>query len=142
MSTTFFKDFKDFGIRGMKLIREDGENLDIESHREVHRTLAEAVKPLTPVDEGDMLAAWGSTVQGSSRKIDTATALQKIDKPGISSAVVNNAPHALVIDMGRNAANPHGSPQARRGVSKPAMTIVESKGREILQKAVAKVLAE
>ena len=135
--------FEGFGNLGVKQIGQDVAALDVEMHKAVHAELALELVAETPIDEQQMLKSWGSTVNGSPSSLKaggmpTSSALQKIRQPGMFSAVVNNAAHALVIDM---AVPGHSSPQAPQGVSKPAMTTVESRLNDIRSKVIAKVSA-
>ena len=127
--------FEEFGKSGIQQIVKDVSALDVEMHRAVHAELATELYLETPIDLGTLLKGWGSTVDVSS-KMSTQTALARIQKPGMKSAVVNTAGHATVIDM---AVLGNASLQAPRGMSKPALATVQSRMDDIRAKVIAKV---
>jgi len=132
-----YKGFDDFARRGVSDLKKRGADLDTEIHKGVHRAIGEVAVSLTPTDEGEMKRSWGSVVgRGGRRPLNSG--LNRL-KPGGASKVVNSAAHALVIDMGRSTGNPHGSPRAPQGVSKPAMNKVASQIDQIRAKVIADI---
>lgn len=133
-----FQGFGDFGLRGVDLMREDFEELETRYHRALHQELGEIARDITPVDEGEMKASWGSVIGKSGAARPLGGGLSRI-KVGQTSKVINRAPHASVIDAGRSIAHPHGSPQAPNGVVKPALSKLQSRAAAIRSKVIARV---
>jgi hypothetical protein len=133
-----FKSFGDFALRGVDMMRDDAAELDVRYHRGLHQRLGELARSLTPVDEGEMKAKWGSVIGRSGARRPLGSGLGSI-KPGDVSKVVNSAPHASVIDAGRSVAHPKGSKFAPRGVTKPALSKLEAEKDGIRAKVIARV---
>ena len=145
MPSLRFRDLSDFGMRGVRQMIADADQLDIEMHREIHRRVARETEDRTPVAAvggGDMKRSWHSTSGGSRSKTSLESALSEINRSGMKSSRVNDAAHARVIDAGKSAAHPHGSSQAPNGVSKPAMSAVESDLDNIRSEVIRRVLAK
>jgi hypothetical protein len=128
---------------------DDAEELDARYHRGIHSEIAKEVVRLTPVDEGDMKRGWGTVIGGpefGGSAIPVGTGLSRI-KAGSKSKVVNSDRKSHIIDQGRrlSAAGgkrppfPIGSKRRPRGVTKPALTAVESRADQIRAKVIARV---
>lgn len=143
MSTTLsFKSLGDFA-RNFEAIGEGVVNdLLVESHKEIHLHVAEEVVGRTPVDEGEMRDNWGSVGPGQAQPTKSAeAALAGLARPG-TTHVVNNAPHAIVIEKGRTKLKTGrigGSPKAPRGVVKPTLEALPSTMRGIFSVTSRKV---
>jgi hypothetical protein len=157
-----FQGFGDFGLRGVDMMRDDAAELDVRYHRALHQEIGKAARGLTPIDTGEMYRKWGSVVGLGGRR-PLGSGLSEL-KPGDKSKIVNSAAHAAIIDGGRRMAKPRtfesstiqrgkrkgkkriarkpwpiGSLKRKQGVTKPALTAVESRADQIRAKVIARV---
>ena len=127
--------------------RKHAAAIMVEFHREMHAEAGEIMERLTPLGSPDtdgqsMVKRWGDrigrrdTVPASPR-----ASLSKI-KLGSTSARINDDAGAAAIDHGRkrnhykNFSRMGGSPQAPRGISKPAKEHVLNKAEAIASRAI------
>jgi hypothetical protein len=149
------------------MMRDDVEELDVSYHAALHSEIGKEAVAGTPVATGEMKRKWGSVIGESSRRrplILSEALLRRLLKPGEKSKVVNSAAHAAIIDGGRKRAKPRtfesgtitrgprkgkkriarkpwqiGSLKAKGGVTKPALSRVESRADQIRAKVIARV---
>lgn len=143
MTTTLsFKSLAEFAKSFESIGPGAVEDLLVITHKELHETVAQDVVDRTPVDEGEMRDNWESLGPGQSQSTKSvAAALAKMDEPG-TTHVVNNSPHAIVIEKGRSklkTGRMGGSPKAPRGVVKPTLEKLPTEMRGIFSVSSRKV---
>ena len=145
MAIVHFRGFGDFAKRGIPRIKKDANNLELELHKDLHRTLLQLVRAHTPELTGSAKKSWGSA-GSSGGPVATDFLLARL-KPGQSSRVVATSPIFNLIDKGRRMTKasdkrksfPIGSLQEPKGTTKPALSQLESLRSQIKRRVIKKV---
>jgi len=141
-------------------IQDIAEEVGLELHKALHRTLLHRVRSTTPVGKSRPgrpnpkhgRDSWGSVIgagvigggKRGGNKQSTDAVLRSL-KPGVSTRVVASSPVFNLIDKGRRMTKKIdkrrsfliGSPRAPRGITKPALSNLESR-RDAITRAVIK----
>ncbi len=127
-------------------IRNMPGKLEVEFNSMIHRVLLQTVKAGTPrLDKGAMKASWGSTTKTGGKR-PMATVLAGL-KPGGGTRVVSDSwKLSSLYDPGRRLTKgkkrspyPIGSERIPNGVTKPALSKVESRRAAIARFVIKKV---
>jgi hypothetical protein len=133
-----FQSFGEFGLKGIPEILEDSEELDATYHRVLHDEIAGAVLDFSREITGTFKRNWRSVIGKSGAGRPLRSGIGSIG-PGETSKVVNKDAGAIPIDKGTGAHNKHGARIMPRGVTKPALSRVESRKLQLQAKAIARV---
>ena len=151
--TLEFSDLVDFGRRFPGLAVDRLEELMREAHRQLHARVAELTRELSPTGTSDRPGHKHLRPSWRSVPANPESAIASLRPTRVEAT----APHARVIDAGRQMAKAHqrrgksgkkafvrsrmvGSPQAPLGVRGPVLVAIRAEEEQILQRAAAKVM--
>lgn len=151
--TLEFSDLVDFGRRFPGLAVDRLEELMREAHRQLHARVAELTRELSPSGTSDRPGHKHLRPSWRSVPANPESAIASLRPTRVEAT----APHARVIDAGRQMAKAHqrrgksgkksfvrsrmvGSPQAPLGVRGPVLVAIRAEEEQILQRAAAKVM--
>ena len=161
--TLDFSDLVDFGRRFPGLAVDRLEELMREAHRQLHARVAELTRELSPSGTSELSPSGTSDRPGHKHLRPSWRSVPANPESAIASLrptrVEATAPHARVIDAGRQMAKAHqrrgkggrkhfvrarmvGSEKAPLGVRGPVLLAIQAEEEEILRRAAQKVMGD
>jgi len=153
--TLDFSDLVDFGRRFPGLAVDRLEELMREAHRQLHARVAELTRELSPSGTSDRPGHKHLRPSWRSVPANPESAIASLRPTRVEAT----APHARVIDAGRQMAKAHqrrgkggrkhfvrarmvGSEKAPLGVRGPVLLAIQAEEEEILRRAAQKVMGD